>query len=68
MNEVIFIIEDAPEGGYTARSIGESIFTEANSIEELRENIRDSVRCHFEKDLLPKLIRLHFVKDEVIVA
>ena len=47
MNEIMFIIEDADEGGYTARSLGASIFTEADSLDELYEMIRDAVRCHF---------------------
>ncbi|MBM3493041.1 MAG: 2-oxoisovalerate dehydrogenase E1 subunit beta [Armatimonadetes bacterium] len=47
MNEIIFIVEEAPEGGYTARALGESIFTEADTLAELREMVRDAVRCHF---------------------
>ncbi len=46
MNEIIFIVEEAPEGGYTAKALGESIFTEADSMKELKEMIKDSVRCH----------------------
>ncbi len=64
--EIIFLVEEAPEGGYTARSLGHSIFTEGNSIEEIREQSKDAVRCHFDEAELPKLIRLHIVKDEVI--
>ncbi len=66
MNEIIFVIEDAPEGGYIAKAIGAAIFTEADTIEELRKMVKDAVRCHFEEDELPKLVRLHFVKDEVL--
>ena len=66
MNELIFLVEEAAEGGYTARALGESIFTEADSLAALRENVRDAVKCHFEKDQAPKIIRLHFVREEVI--
>ena len=66
MNEIIFVVEDAPEGGYIAKAIGAAIFTEADSIEELRKMVKDAVRCHFEDNELPKLVRLHFVKDEIL--
>ncbi len=56
--EIIFLVEEAPEGGYTARSLGHSIFTEGNSIEEIREQSKDAVRCHFDEAELPKLILL----------
>ena len=68
MNELIFIVEEAPEGGYTARAVGESIFTEADDMEGLHEQVRDAVRCHFDAGKGPKMIRLHFVHDEVIAA
>lgn len=68
MNEIIFLVEDAVEGGYTARSLGESIFTEGENIDELRVNIRDAVDCHFDMENKPKMIRLHFVSEEVIAA
>ena len=68
MSEVIFIVEEAPEGGLVARAVGESIFTEAATMAELREQVRDAVRCHFDEGNQPKLIRLHFVRDEVITA
>ena len=68
MSEVIFIVEEAPEGGFTARAVGESIFTEADSLEELHANARDAVRCHFDEGKRPKLIRLHFTRDEVIAV
>ena len=59
MNEIIFLIEDAVEGGFTARALGESIFTAADTMDELRQNIREAVDCHFENGQGPKLIRLH---------
>jgi len=68
MEELIFLVEDAPEGGYTARSLGVSIFTEADDLDSLREMVRDAVRCHFEEGQGPKVIRLHFVREEVIAA
>lgn len=68
MNEIIFLIEDAPEGGFIAKSLGFSIYTEAADVAELRENIRDAVDCHFEIEQKPRVIRLHFVHDEVIAA
>jgi hypothetical protein len=49
MNELIFLVEEAPEGGYTARALGESIFTEAGDAVTLEENVRDAVRCHFDE-------------------
>ena len=68
MTEIIFVVEEAPEGGYSARAIGESIFTQADSATELHSRVRDAVQCHFDAGTAPKLIRLHFVKDEVIAA
>ncbi|MEX0958314.1 MAG: hypothetical protein WDZ63_03415 [Burkholderiales bacterium] len=68
MNEIIFLVEDALEGGLTARVLGESIHTQAESVAELRERVRDAVRCHFDQGSAPKMIRLHFVRDEVIAG
>jgi hypothetical protein len=67
--ELIFVVEDAPEGGYTARALSEAIFTEADGLKELRSQIRDAVQCHFEGRVgLPKVIRLHFVREEVLAV
>ena len=66
--EIIFMVENAPESGYTARALGHAIFTHGETLEELRQMVRDAVNCHFEKEKKPRLIRLHMVKDEVIVA
>ena len=68
MEELIFLVEEAPEGGYTARALSVSIFTEADDLNTLREMVRDAVRCHFEEGQGPKVIRLHFVREEVIAA
>ena len=67
-NLCVFLIEEAPEGGYTARALGHSIFTEAESMDVLRHQIRDAVKCHFDEGQSPKVIRLHFVREEVIAA
>ncbi len=66
--EVLFLVEEAAEGGYTARALGYSIFTEADTWDELREAVRDAVRCHFGPDEQPDLIRLHAVREEVVAA
>jgi hypothetical protein len=66
--EVLFLVEDAVEGGYIARALGHSIFTEADSWEELKEAIRDAVHCHFDPEEQPDLIRLHAVREEVVAA
>jgi len=66
--EIIFIVEESAEGGYEAHALGYSIFTESNNFEELKDMLRDAVRCHFEEKDLPLMIRLHFVKDEVIAV
>jgi len=68
MNELIFLVEEAPEGGYTARALGHSIFTEAETLEHLRQQVRDAVQCHFDEGQAPKVIRLHFVRDEVLAG
>jgi hypothetical protein len=60
-SEIIFSIEEAPEGGYQARALGHAIFTEADSREELKVMIRDAVSCHFDAADKPSLIRLHIV-------
>lgn len=68
MSEIVFLVEDAPEGGFTARALGHSIFTEADSYDELRDQVRDAVRCHFDAGDSPSIIRLHYVKDEILAA
>jgi hypothetical protein len=68
MSEVIFLVEESDEGGFTARALGASLFTQAETLPELHERVRDAVRCHFDDGAAPKVIRLHFVRDEVISA
>ena len=64
--EIIFTVAESPEGGYEARALGHPIFTESETLEELKAAMQDAVRCHFDDDTRPRLIRLHLVKDEVI--
>lgn len=69
MSEIVFLIEDDVDGGYTAHALGESIFTQADDIDTLKDMLRDAVRCHFpDEQSRPKVIRLHIVRDEVIVS
>jgi len=68
MNDIIFLIEEAVEGGFTARALGESIFTEADTLDALRQQVRGAVNCHFDEGNAPKVIRLHFVRDEVLAG
>ncbi|MVN21574.1 2-oxoisovalerate dehydrogenase [Mucilaginibacter sp. HMF7410] len=68
MNEVFFLVEEAIEGGYTAHALGEPIFTEAETLDELKSEIREAVHCHFEEDQMPKIIRLHMVKEEILLV
>ena len=64
MKEIIFLVEEALEGGYTAKGLGESIFTEAETMMELKDMIKDAIKCHFDPDDIPSIVRLHFVKEE----
>jgi len=66
--EIIFIIEESLDGGYEAHSLGNSIFTEADNLDNLKQNIKEAVACHFVKEEMPKIIRLHYIKEEVIAA
>jgi hypothetical protein len=67
-SEIIFCVQDSPEGGYEARALGHAIFTQAETMDELKAMLRDAVRCHFDNGEAPAVIRLHIVKDEVISA
>lgn len=67
--EIVFIVEQDPDGGLTAHAVGASIFTQGDTPEQLRENVRDAVRCHFtDEQTRPKVIRLHHVRDELLAA
>ena len=65
VKEIIFMVEEDPEGGYTARALGFSIFTEADTLGELKGKIRDTMKCHFDcEEDIPQVVRLHLVKEE----
>ena len=66
VKEIISLVESDPEGGHTARALGHSIFTEADTWDELKTAVQDAVRCHFEENEWPALVRLHIVQDEVV--
>ena len=68
MKELIFVVEEAPEGGYTAQALGEGIITEAEDLKTLQDAVRDAVKCHYEPGQAPAVVRLHFVRDEVITV
>lgn len=66
--EIAFVVEEAPECGYSARAVGQGLLTEADTLPELHAQVRDAVGCHFEPETASKLIRPHFVRDEVVAA
>ncbi len=69
VEELVFIVEEAPDGGYIAKALGVSIVTEADDLVALRSQVLDAVRCHFaEEKQRPRIIRLHMVKDEVLAS
>ena len=61
-NEIIFLVEEAPEGGYTVRALSESIFTEADDLSSLYQQVHDAIDCHFDEDKTPEIVRLNFVQ------
>jgi hypothetical protein len=67
-SEIIFIVEESVDGGFEAKALDHSIYTEADTLEGIKSTVRDAVQCHFDEEDRPKLIRLHMVKDEVIAA
>lgn len=69
MSEIIFEVREAEEGGLWARALGHSIFTQGEDWNDLRTMVKDAVACHFQKKSeQPKIIRLHFIRDEVLAA
>ncbi|MEI6206571.1 MAG: hypothetical protein WCP20_07305 [Desulfuromonadales bacterium] len=68
MNEILFVVDEDLEGGFSARALNASIFTQAETVEELHKQVRDAVQCHFDPSEMPKIIRLHFVREELIAA
>ena len=67
MVELLFLVQNSPEGGYNGKAIGQSIFCEGNTVSELKINLVDAVKCHFEITNLPKMIRMRIIKDELII-
>lgn len=65
-SEILFLVEESVDGGYEARAPGYSIYTEAETLEEMKQAVVDAVRCHFEETERPRVIRLHLVKEEVV--
>jgi hypothetical protein len=66
MSEVLFLVEEAPEGGFIARALGYSIYTEADTWEDLKTALQDAVNCHFVDAEKPHLIRIHYLREEVV--
>jgi len=66
--ELIFLVEEDIEGGFQARAIGYSIYTQSDTYEDLKEEIKDAVNCHFDEKEKPSIIKLHFVRDEIILV
>jgi predicted RNase H-like HicB family nuclease len=67
MKEIIFLIEEDVDGGYNAQALGYSIYTEGETVNELRENIKEALHCHFDsEDIIPGVVRLHFVREELM--
>ena len=67
-NEITFLVEESPSGGYEARALGHSIFTEADTYEDLKHMVQDAVSCHFEPELRPRLVRLFLVKEDILAV
>ena len=65
MGEVIFMVKESNEGGYEASALGHAIITEADNWEELKDHVKETVLCHFD-DNETRIVRLHFVKDEIV--
>ena len=64
--EIVFLVEESLDGGYEAKAAGFPIFTQGETIEEIKKNIQDAVRCHFEDNEMPSLIYIRFLKEELI--
>ena len=68
MSEIVFLVEEAPEGGFTARALGYSIYTEGDSWDDLKAAIQDALACHFEDEQKPRIARLHYLREEVMAV
>jgi len=64
--EIVFSVQEEPEGGFVAEALGHAIVTQAETLDELRRMVRDAVRCHFDEREMPRVIRLHLLKEEVL--
>ena len=67
-NEILFYVKESADGGYEARAVNHSIYTQCEEYDELPDTLREAVRCHFDEGRVPALIRIHFVKNEVIAV
>jgi len=67
-NEIIFEITESVDGGFEAKALGHSIYTQCDNYDDLADILRDAVKCHFDDDTMPSLIRMYFVKNEVIAV
>ena len=66
MSEIVILVEDAPEGGFTAHALGYSIYTEADTWDDLKLAIQDALTCHFDEGQKPRVVRLHYLREEVL--
>jgi len=67
-NEIVFKVVESLDGGYEAKAIGHSIFTQCDEYDELPAMLRDAVKCHFSQDEMPTSIRIHLVEDKVVLV
>lgn len=65
-SEIIFNVTESEEGGFDARALDFSIFTQGDDWDDLKTMARDAVICHFEENEHPKVILLRLVREEVI--
>ena len=68
IKELLFLVEEDNEGGYQAKTLGHAIFTQSDTYENIKEEIKDAVRCYFNEREIPSIIKLRFGKDEVILV
>jgi len=68
LKEIIFTVSESLDGGYEAQAVGHSIYTQCDNYNELEETLRDAVKCHFDENEVPSLIRINFVKNEVFAV
>ncbi len=68
MTEIVFLVENDVDGGYIAKALDEAIFTQGDTIDDLKEMVRDAVICHFDQSACPDHIRLQFIREEVLAV